>query len=260
MPMIETSTTRIYAADHAGADAPFPLLLIHGAGGSHLDWPAQMRRLGTARIVAPDLPGHGKSPLPGHDSVAAYAAALVTLLDALHLDRAVMIGHSMGGAIALTLALDYADRVAGLVLLGAGAKLSVHPDILERIRPDPAAVAQSLSDWLWGENATPDQRALTVSGVMAQSVDVIYGDYVACNGFDVRARLGEIATPTLIFAGTQDRMTPHKFGLFLQQNIPGAQLVTLEGAGHMMALEQPDFIAGAVEDWLHSAVFRPGSE
>lgn len=253
MPLIGTSIAKIYTADQGSQAALPPLLLIHGAGGTHLDWPAALRRWPGRRVIAPDLPGHGKSVPPGRPTITAYAADLIALLDALEVEQVIAVGHSMGGAIALTLALDFAERLVGLVLIGTGAKLSVHPDILTGIQTNQAMVAQQLGEWLWSDRATADQRAWTVTQFTEQPAGVIYEDYVACNGFDVRSRLGEIALPTLIFAGANDKMTPLKFSQFLQQNIPGARLVTLDGAGHMMALEQPEAIAGAMQDWLHSS-------
>jgi len=255
MPFIETKIGKIYVIDQRkNTDTP-PLLLIHGAGGTHLDWPASLRRLPNANPLLPDLPGHGKSPTPGRDTITAYAADIISLLDALEIPSAIVAGQSMGGAIALTLALDYSERVSGLILIGTGAKLSVSPDIVERILTDQEAVARLLSEWYWSEATPIERRELTYKQIMAQPAQIIYDDYVACNGFDVRARLNEIQARALIFAGTQDKMTPQKYGVYLQQYIPDAELVTLEGAGHMMALEQPDAVASAVGTWLNSPSF-----
>src|SRR5512142_1639337 len=78
-----------------------PVILIHGAGGSHLSWPPQMRRLHDERILAVDLPGHGKSAGVGHHAVEDYAAGILAFLAALKLNQAVLVGHSLGGAVAL---------------------------------------------------------------------------------------------------------------------------------------------------------------
>src|SRR5512144_1734171 len=85
-----------------------PIILIHGAGGTHLSWPPEVRRLPDQRVYAVDLPGHGKSEGIGRQSISAYARNLVAFMDAAKLSKAVIVGHSMGGAVALTLGLDFA--------------------------------------------------------------------------------------------------------------------------------------------------------
>ncbi len=246
MPTQKTSRGPLWFADHRREDLP-PLLLIHGAGGSHLDWPPGLRKLGS---LAVDLPGHGKSPGPGRRSIQDYADDLLALLDALNLTQAVIMGHSMGGAIAQTIALSAPDRVRGLILIGTGAKLRVHPDILARVATDPQAVAAQLKDWMWG-SSTPD--ALRETGYQQMlSVDplVIQGDYAACDVFDIRDRISQINASTLVIGGTEDQMTPHKFSAYLAESITNATLVTVEGGGHMMALEQPEVVTAAVQRWL----------
>ena len=251
MPLIETATCTFYFADHRSDDSPYPpIVLVHGAGGSHLDWPGELRRLPEANLISVDLPGHGKSPGPGRNRVADYAADIVALLDALGWPKAIITGHSMGGAIAQTMALDHADKVAGIILVGTGAKLGVHPDILEKVVPDPESVAALLKDWMWGNGVPDSMRDLGYERLMETAPEVTHGDYFACSNFDIRSRIAEITAPTLVIGGTMDQMTPHKFAIYLQEQIANAQLVTVEGGGHMMALEQPDLVVGGIQDWL----------
>ncbi|MCU0466286.1 MAG: alpha/beta hydrolase, partial [Anaerolineae bacterium] len=94
--------------------------------------------------LAVDLNGHGRSSGEGHLTLADHAADLVALLDALDIEQIALVGHSMGGGIALTLALAYPERVARLVLVSTGARLKVHPDLLGSIESDPSAVADRL--------------------------------------------------------------------------------------------------------------------
>jgi len=79
---------------------------------------------------------------------------------------------------------------------------------------------------------------------------VVWGDFAACDRFDIRERVGEITAPTLVITGSEDRMTPPKFGQWLAERIPGARFVLVEGAGHMVMLEKPDQVASAVREWL----------
>jgi pimeloyl-ACP methyl ester carboxylesterase len=251
MPHITIADTTLYIADHRKAESSYlPVILVHGAGGTHLDWPANLRRLPQANAIAVDLAGHGKSPLPSHQTIEAYAKSLIHLMDALQLPQAVICGHSMGGGIAQMMALAYPQRVRGLILVGTGAKLRVHPDVLENILTHPEDVAALLKTSVWGADVPDSFREGTYTQMMNTPPEVIYGDYLACDGFDVRDRLGEISVPTLVIGGTADVMTPHKFSVYLAENIPHAQLITVEGGGHMMALEQPCFVTNAIANWL----------
>ena len=109
------------------------VILIHGAGGNHLYWPSEIRRLPGYRVFALDLPGHGKSGGRGQQSISTYAEVVLEWLESVGIHSAVFVGHSMGGAIAMTLALDHPEHVLGLGLVSAGARLRVAPAFLERM-------------------------------------------------------------------------------------------------------------------------------
>lgn len=251
MPLLQTASASIFYADHRDPVAHLPAtLLIHGAGGTHLDWPAEIRRMPEANAIIPDLPGHGRSPEPGRPSISAYAADMVALLDALKIQSAFIAGHSMGGAIAQTLALHYPQRVKGLILIGTSAKLGVHPDILNGIQADKERATALLVDWYFGSGATDTLRRRSKQQLMNFNTITLYNDYVACNAFDLREQVGRIKTPTLIIGGTEDKLTPFKFSEALRDKLPDARLVKLEGAGHFMTLEQPQAVADAMRTWL----------
>src|SRR5512142_1774828 len=105
------SAAGLYYFAHRAEDLTRPaVILIHGAGGHHLYWPPQVRRLLGERLFAVDLPGHGKSAGVGQHSIHDYAGAIIAFMDALHLNRAVLAGHSMGGAVALDAAIEWPNR------------------------------------------------------------------------------------------------------------------------------------------------------
>jgi pimeloyl-ACP methyl ester carboxylesterase len=222
------------------------VVFIHGAGGTHQHWLYQVRDLAESSSYAMDLPGHGRSEGPGRDTIAAYGDWIVAFLDALGLDLAVLVGHSMGGGIALDVALRYPARVAGLGLVATGARLRVSPAILDGIRQDPEATVRLICDWAYGPEAPPEMVRLGRRQIAATAVDVLYGDYAACDAFDVRDRLDLISVPTLVLCGTHDRMTPSKYAVYLRDNIAGASLRLVEGAGHMVMVEKPQAVARAL--------------
>lgn len=227
-----------------------PLILIHGAGGSHLHWPAALRRMPGATVYAVDLPGHGRSEGPGRERIEDYVADILRFMDAVEIPRGVLVGHSMGGAIAQMTALTAPERVIGLVLVGTGARLRVAPALLNGILQDTRGALALITEWAWGPEADPATVARGRQMMARVNPQVVWGDFAACDRFDIRERVGEITAPTLVITGSEDRMTLPKFGQWLAERIPGARFVLVEGAGHMVMLEKPDQVASAVHEWL----------
>ena len=239
---------RLSANDLSGRRPP--LLLIHGAGGAHMHWPASLRRLPDWNVYAIDLPGHGKSAGPGRASIAAYCDVIYGFVQAMGLDRVVLAGHSMGGAIVQEFALHYPGRLAGMVLVGTGARLRVAPAILDGARSDFAATAQLIADWVHDRNAPTQLKRLYLQRYLENDPDVLYGDFYACDQFDRRADVARIATPALVVCGVNDVMTPPKFSASLAQTLPNARLALIPNAGHMAPLEAPEEVATVVAAFL----------
>jgi pimeloyl-ACP methyl ester carboxylesterase len=234
-----------------------PLILIHGAGGNRLHWPIALRRLEGEQVYILDLPGHGNSSaLPGERTIRGYVDRVIEWMSAVGCKgRAVWMGHSMGGAIAQLAALEDRDRVAGLVLVGTGGRLRVHPAILEAAR-DPGRFKEAVavaSEWHFGP-AAPKSMITTIHARMLEGrPEVMYGDYLACDAFDVMERLGDIKAPTLVIGGRQDQLTPEKYSRYLSDRIPGARLALIEQAGHMVMMEQPEVVVEAIRSFLREA-------
>lgn len=252
MPFLTVGHHRLHYVEHRAAPAPGrpTLVLIHGAGGNLYHWPPALRRLPGHDVLALDLPGHGRSSGPGCTTIADYATIVAAWLDCLDRPPCVVAGHSMGGAIVLELALHQAQRLHGVVLIATGARLRVHPDILNRVREDPVAAGRQIVEWAYGPQATSEQKRQYLRHLLAVDREVLYGDWLACDRFDVREQLGAISVPTLVLAGTADIMTPPQWAAFLAAHIPGADLAWIEGAGHMLALERPAEVAAAIAGFM----------
>jgi pimeloyl-ACP methyl ester carboxylesterase len=203
-----------------------------------------------ARVVALDLPGHGPLGGRGHPSVAAYQAWLDAVLIALADGPVVLAGHSMGGAIAQAEALARPERLAGLVLVGTGARLRVLARLVHLLRENPREGQRLIQDLSFAPGAPRECMELVDRVLRAGAPLVTLADYLACDRFDVRERLASMRTPTLVLAGVEDRLTPPAYGRFLAEAIPGARLVEIPAAGHFPQLEQPVAVNAAIREFL----------
>jgi pimeloyl-ACP methyl ester carboxylesterase len=228
------------------------VLLIHGAGGSHQNWPPQIRRLTGQRIYALDLPGHGKSEGIGRQDIDEYGKAVIEFMKTARLSSAVLVGFSMGSAIALSLALRYRKRIIGLGLVGAGAKLRVAPAILEMAASSNTfmSAVETIIENSYSAEVDPQVKKLALQQMAETRQSVLYGDFLACDAFNVMERLEKIQVATLLICGGADRMTPPNRSDYLRDHIQGAQLHIIEGAGHMVPTERPDEVADLLAGFL----------
>jgi pimeloyl-ACP methyl ester carboxylesterase len=244
-----------YYQHHSGGDPQGkhpPLVFIHGAGGSHLHWPPELRRMADHDVYSLDLPGHGRSGGDPERSVRGYAYRVIAWLDQLDLQDVVLVGHSMGGAISMTIVLEAPQHVLGLVLVGSGARLRVHPKILELTEDENLfrQAAALVTQWAFSDDADVRLVELANRRMAEVPAEVVHADFLACDGFDIMDRLVDISTPTLVICGEADQMTPVKYSQYLDQHIPDSRLVLIGGAGHMVMLEKPLEIVENIRGFL----------
>lgn len=235
---------RVFAGGSQGEAAE--VVLIHGAGGDHSVWDGVLGGVGAA--VAFDLPGHGCSDGPALASIAALADWLALAFDAAGIKTAAVAGHSMGALVALEFAARHPARVRALALLGAAAAMPVHGDLLVAARDDPPTAAAMIAGWGFArEGADPALVEQTRLRLEASAPGVLHAGLAACaayaGGMSAAAR---VQCPTVVVIGSQDRMSPPKAGVALAESILGAASVVLEGAGHMMMMDQPGPVAAAL--------------
>ena len=237
--------------DEGHKDQP-PIILIHGAGSSHLIWPSEIRRLVGQRVLAVDLPGHGKSTGVGLQSISSNADQIVEFLAALGLYQAVFVGHSMGGAIALDLAIRHPNQVAGLGLISTGAYLGVDAGFLENLI-NPLTIPSALAAFrqrAFSAQANPVLVERCMQTMKETRSSVLYGDWRACADFDVREVIARAEAPAWVIVGGEDQLTPVAYAHFLAGRLPAARLQILPQAGHMALLEQPTQIAQGLQQFL----------
>jgi pimeloyl-ACP methyl ester carboxylesterase len=203
---------------------------------------------GRHEVLALDLPGHGarlgERAFESHERNADEVARAV---QARGFAQLVLVGHSMGGAVVLSVALRHPGLAEALVLVASGARLRMPGSLIEAARQKaetmpPGQVVGSLVplEVAVSPAASAETRTWLNERVGQSSAQATYADFVANDRFDVMERLSEIEMPTLVIAGQDDQMTPPKFQQFLAERLPRARLVLLPDAGHYVQVEQPE--------------------
>jgi pimeloyl-ACP methyl ester carboxylesterase len=249
-----------YFAHEADNISRPPVILIHGAGGHHLFWPPQIRRMHDQRVFAVDLPGHGKSEGVGHHTVDDYMQEVMEFVSALKLNAVVLAGHSMGSAIALKAAVEFPKKVIGLCLIGGGARLRVSPAIMNGAS-DPStypSAVQLIADDSFSPQTSSRLKEQAAARMLETRSSVLYGDLLACNAFNITDQLAHVSAPTYILCGALDKMVPQRFSEILRDHIPGSKMDVIPNAGHMLMLEQPDQTAEMLAGFLNKIPFQSG--
>ncbi|MGQ9557050.1 MAG: alpha/beta fold hydrolase [Desulfurispora sp.] len=225
------------------------IIFVHGAGGNHRHWLYQSAHLGRRLLaLALDLPGHGFSEGQACSSIAAYSEFIYQFARRVTAMPFFIAGHSMGGAIAMDLAINHPEMLQGLILVATGARLKVLPEVLQtfgRGQHPPVFV-----DYLYARGVPEEIRSLAEKEYYSTGPDIYYRDLSACDAFDVRDQLSTIRIPTLIISGEHDVLTPVKYGDYLAQHIWGSRHQLIPAAGHMLMLENPVAVNSAIEDFV----------
>ncbi len=217
------------------------LVFVHGSGGSHLHWNYQRQFFQESyNLVMVDLPGHGEAGEAAEESVETYAWHLLHLVRSLTGDRCCLFGHSLGGAIVQTFTLHYPNHVEALVLVGTGARLRVLPEVLTGIQERFTETVALVNDYAFSKKSPADLIQRGVEAMLKTRPTVLHGDLIACDRFDIMDQVGGIQAPTLVIAGQDDLLTPPKYAHYLADKIKNAKIEIIEGAGHMVMIEQPD--------------------
>lgn len=260
---LQFDDARVFLADQGRRFDPAKptLLFVHGAGMDHSVWPLQARHFAyrSCNALALDLPGHGRSEGGLLTSIEGMADWLAHLIDALNIERAAVVGHSMGALVALACAARAPQKIERIALLGAAPTMPVHPALLEAAaRPLPLG-PRMICDWGFGPAGHFGGHRSPGSWMLGHALALLgrsagprlHTDLKACNayagGLDDAAR---VACPALVVAGVLDRMTPARQGAKLAEAISGARFVSLPSCGHMMMVEQPDATRDALDGFL----------
>ena len=249
--MMLTPVTAVPWFNERGGGAT-TVLMLHGIGGGHDAFAHQMQPLADAgfHAVAWDMPGYGHSATIDPYDFETLAERCLDLVDVLDPERLVLVGHSLGGMVALEVAARAPERVAALVLAGTSAAFGKADGdwqrafVAERTAPldagrSMAELAAGLVPQMVGPDAAPSASAEAIA-IMARVPPQSYRSALnALMGFDRRPSLASLAMPVLLIAGSDDRNAPPSVLSGMAARIAGARSVCLEGCGHLMPLEGP---------------------
>lgn len=232
------------------------VLFIHGAGGGQHIWSYQKGFFKKEfNPILLDLPGHGESGEEGESEIGKYAEHVYDFIKALGLPEVFLVGHSMGGAIVQTMALKYPEAIKGIILVGTGARLRVLPMILNGIRENFEKTVRQINEMHFSRKVSPDLLAKSLEYMLKVRPDILYGDYLACDRFDIMQEVEKIDLPALILCGDEDQLTPVKYSQFLRDRIRASRLEVLPGAGHMVMMESPSAFNETIREFIFSPTF-----
>jgi len=248
MPVATASGITLHYLDEGRGD---PIVFLHGMGSCGEDWVLQTREFAEEyRVIAPDLRGHGRSDKPpGPYSMALFAADVAALLDTLSIDRAHIVGLSLGGLVAQRLAINFPDRVRSLTLTNTFARL-ISGNLIELARLLRRGLislllpldrsAEYVAAGLFPLPHQVEIRRLTAQRIAGNDWTAYRATIAAIRRFDSRRDLSRIDSPTLVVTGDRDRTVPRARQRELARGIRGAQWEIVRNSGHATPIDQPD--------------------
>ena len=278
MPKLRTETAILNGREFVFLDrgeGP-AVLFIHGLTGSHRNWTHLLNAMeADHRVVAPDLWGHGASAKPmGDYSLGAHAGTMRDLLDELGIDRVTLVGHSLGGGIAMQLYYLFPERVERLVLVASGGLgRSVSPLLRAATVPGAGWVLPVIaSSWVRGQSEAVGKVMGRVGWHASPDVTEIWRGFTSLGDADTRRAVlattrsvidpgGQSVTardilrldfdiPALVVWGTRDRMIPARHATLAEKSLPGCRVELFEGAGHFPHLDEPERFAELVSEFM----------
>lgn len=235
--------------EERGEGNPGPIIMVHGAGGSSATWYLQIKNLSKhLYVIAIDLNGHGKTPDRNEDDVTrSYLSDIESVI--LQFEKPVLCGHSMGGALTQLFAMEKPEVLAGIILVGTGARLRVNPMIFNLLENDFEGYVEAVAEFLFHDDADDSLKEATKAEVRKCPASITRRDFELCDNFDMMEKVASIYLPTLVIVGDGDVLTPEKYSRYLADKISTSQFEVISMAGHSVMLEQPKAFNDIVAKW-----------
>lgn len=236
----------------AGTRSLPPALLVHGIGGFAEVWAPVIDVFRDLQPVAVDLPGHGGSSGPLLASAEAYAECLDEVRIALEMESVVVMGQSLGGAVAQAYARRFPATCSGMVIASSAASFAIAPERLQQITDDWPAAAAGFAQRQLSADAGPAMRLEARRLVALRSPAVLAHDLRTCLAFSSHAWAAEVKVPVLLLTGDADATAGPERARELQGLYRQAKLVILDHCGHNAVLQQPHAFAQAVDAFVRA--------
>ncbi|MGE0483855.1 MAG: alpha/beta fold hydrolase [Gammaproteobacteria bacterium] len=260
MPHVTRNGVKVF---YESFGAGKPIVFLHPWSTNRFIWTFQLMEFARShRVIAVDHRGHGQSDKPASGyAITEKAADVAAILDDAGIDQAVLVGNSIGGMIAMQTALDYPERVRGLLILSSGTNLgaAAPPEMAEAMQKDWRAMFSGLLEGAVSAKTkqTRPEIGAYMEGCFRTESNFTEGvfftsvaDPGGVFGWNISDRLKDIKQPTLILAGEEDGATPVEANQFLADNIPGARIKIYKDVGHFLQLEQPMTFNGELRAFL----------
>jgi len=258
MPQILIKGINIHIIKGDKIDKSRPtLLFVHGAGQRSYGWRFQegpFKNHSDFNYIALDLPGRAGSEGDVYKTVTDYKDFLLDFIEELKLENIIMIGHSMGGAIAMLIAIENPELLKAIVLIATSPKLAVAQQTLDKVRENYDEFCEISPTRAFAEESPKELKDEYREGLIDTGSDVCYADLIACNEFDITDEVNKIKVPTLIISADKDIMTPWKNGEYLHQQIYGSEFQLIKDSGHFVMQEKAQETNSILSQFLNNFI------
>ena len=232
----------------------FPLVLLHGSGGSHMAWPVDLRRSIMRRVIALDLPGHGKSSGTACQRLPALVQSLRHFMDELHIYRADLAGHSLGALLALDYAQTFPKRVHSLFLLSCGSAFNLPEGLFDSLLC-PNQKNRFIEDFgrlAFSRNFPQNLRRNLLEPLKQVRTSTLLADLSICADYHLDGNFRKITCPTQLVNGADDPITTPASARELSQNLAHTSLDIIPKCGHLLLYEKTAHINKTMRSFLDS--------